>query len=34
MYRLTGDKQWQEKGWRMFTAWCVTLVTPYLQEQR
>ena len=21
MYRLTGDKSWQEKGWRMFTAW-------------
>lgn len=21
MYRLTGDKKWQEKGWRMFTSW-------------
>lgn len=20
-YRLTGDKKWQEKGWRMFTSW-------------
>lgn len=21
MYRLTGDKKWQEKGWKMFTNW-------------
>lgn len=21
MYRLTGDKLWQDKGWRMFSAW-------------
>lgn len=21
MWRLTGDKSWQDKGWRMFTAW-------------
>lgn len=21
MYRLTGDKKWQERGWRMFTSW-------------
>jgi mannosyl-oligosaccharide alpha-1,2-mannosidase len=20
-YRLTGDKKWQDKGWRMFTSW-------------
>ncbi|KAI5453762.1 hypothetical protein NCC49_005575 [Naganishia albida] len=21
MYRLTGDPKWQDRGWRMFTAW-------------
>ena len=21
MYRLTGDRKWQEKGWKMFTSW-------------
>lgn len=20
-YRLTGDRKWQEKGWKMFTSW-------------
>ncbi|ODN87438.1 mannosyl-oligosaccharide 1,2-alpha-mannosidase [Cryptococcus wingfieldii CBS 7118] len=21
MYRLTGDRKWQDKGWKMFTSW-------------
>lgn len=20
-YRLTGDRKWQEKGWKMFVSW-------------
>ncbi|WVO14368.1 hypothetical protein L204_102001 [Cryptococcus depauperatus] len=24
MYRLTGDRKWQEKGWRMFSSWAKT----------
>ncbi|OCF71491.1 mannosyl-oligosaccharide 1,2-alpha-mannosidase [Kwoniella mangroviensis CBS 8886] len=24
MYRLTGDRQWQEKGWKMFVSWMQT----------
>jgi hypothetical protein len=20
-YRLTGDRKWQDKGWRMFVSW-------------
>lgn len=28
MYRLTGDKKWQEKGWRMFTSWMAAAKVP------
>lgn len=24
MYRITGDRKWQEKGWKMFTSWMNT----------
>jgi len=24
MYRLTGDRKWQEKGWKMFVSWVET----------
>nr|XP_031861035.1 uncharacterized protein CI109_003395 [Kwoniella shandongensis]KAA5528107.1 hypothetical protein CI109_003395 [Kwoniella shandongensis] len=24
MYRLTGDRKWQEKGWKMFVSWMET----------
>ncbi|WVQ79805.1 hypothetical protein IAT38_001905 [Cryptococcus sp. DSM 104549] len=24
MYRITGDRKWQEKGWKMFTSWMKT----------
>ncbi|OCF39186.1 mannosyl-oligosaccharide 1,2-alpha-mannosidase [Kwoniella heveanensis CBS 569] len=24
MYRLTGDRKWQEKGWKMFVSWMQT----------
>jgi len=27
MYRLTGDRKWQDKGWRMFTAWIEHAIT-------
>ena len=23
-YRLTGDRKWQEKGWKMFVSWVTT----------
>lgn len=29
MYRLTGDKKWQEKGWRMFTSWMDSATTSF-----
>ncbi|WWC60743.1 uncharacterized protein I303_103319 [Kwoniella dejecticola CBS 10117] len=28
MYRLTGDRQWQEKGWKMFVSWMETSKVP------
>ncbi|KAL1412412.1 hypothetical protein Q8F55_000157 [Vanrija albida] len=28
MYRLTGDKKWQERGWRMFTSWAAAARAP------
>lgn len=27
MYRLTGDRKWQDKGWRMFTSWIEHAIT-------
>ena len=24
MWRITGDKKWQDKGWSMFHAWIAT----------
>jgi mannosyl-oligosaccharide alpha-1,2-mannosidase len=26
-YRLTGDRKWQEKGWKMFVSWVTTAKT-------
>ncbi|PLW55823.1 hypothetical protein PCANC_02256 [Puccinia coronata f. sp. avenae] len=29
MWRITGDRQWQDRGWRMFTSWMESCVTKY-----
>lgn len=28
MYRITGDPEWQDIGWRMFTSWVNGTITP------
>ncbi|KAK4689123.1 hypothetical protein P7C73_g984, partial [Tremellales sp. Uapishka_1] len=28
MYRLTGDRKWQEKGWKMFVSWMTAAKVP------
>jgi mannosyl-oligosaccharide alpha-1,2-mannosidase len=28
MYRLTGDRKWQEKGWKMFVSWMEVARVP------
>jgi mannosyl-oligosaccharide alpha-1,2-mannosidase len=27
-YRITGDKKWQDKGWRMFVSWTKAALAP------
>lgn len=27
-YRLTGDKKWQDRGWKMFVSWAETATLP------
>ncbi|KNZ62638.1 hypothetical protein VP01_1243g2, partial [Puccinia sorghi] len=29
MWRITGDQQWQDRGWRMFTSWMEACTTTY-----
>ncbi|KAI7957048.1 hypothetical protein MJO28_004143 [Puccinia striiformis f. sp. tritici] len=29
MWRITGDRQWQDRGWRMFTSWMESCVTNF-----
>ncbi|KAA1128600.1 hypothetical protein PGTUg99_010837 [Puccinia graminis f. sp. tritici] len=29
MWRITGDRQWQDRGWRMFTSWMESCVTEF-----
>lgn len=29
MYRLTGDRAWQDQGWKMFTSWIEASITQY-----
>ncbi|KAA1129581.1 hypothetical protein PGTUg99_030524 [Puccinia graminis f. sp. tritici] len=29
MWRITGDRQWQDRGWRMFTSWMEACVTKF-----
>ncbi|KAI7936935.1 hypothetical protein MJO28_015834 [Puccinia striiformis f. sp. tritici] len=29
MWRITGDRQWQDRGWRMFTSWLEACVTKF-----
>ncbi|MBW0489631.1 hypothetical protein O181_029346 [Austropuccinia psidii MF-1] len=29
MWRITGDKQWQDRGWRMFTSWMESCITKH-----
>ncbi|OAV93851.1 hypothetical protein PTTG_01658 [Puccinia triticina 1-1 BBBD Race 1] len=29
MWRITGDQQWQDRGWRMFTSWMEACVTDF-----
>ncbi|OAV87248.1 hypothetical protein PTTG_29514 [Puccinia triticina 1-1 BBBD Race 1] len=29
MWRITGDQQWQDRGWRMFTSWMEACVTEF-----
>ncbi|PLW16691.1 hypothetical protein PCANC_13351 [Puccinia coronata f. sp. avenae] len=29
MWRITGDRQWQDRGWRMFTSWMEACATTY-----
>lgn len=28
MYRTTGDRKWQDKGWRMFVSWVENSIAP------
>ncbi|KAA1111823.1 hypothetical protein PGT21_013079 [Puccinia graminis f. sp. tritici] len=29
MWRITGDRQWQDRGWRMFTSWMEACATKF-----
>ncbi|KAI9630898.1 hypothetical protein KEM48_013476 [Puccinia striiformis f. sp. tritici PST-130] len=29
MWRITGDRQWQDRGWRMFTSWMEACATTF-----
>lgn len=29
MWRITGDRQWQDRGWRMFTSWMEASMTQF-----
>ncbi|OAV93850.1 hypothetical protein PTTG_27181 [Puccinia triticina 1-1 BBBD Race 1] len=29
MWRITGDRQWQDRGWRMFTSWMEACATNF-----
>ncbi|KAH9442651.1 hypothetical protein Pst134EA_031697 [Puccinia striiformis f. sp. tritici] len=29
MWRITGDRQWQDRGWRMFTSWMEACATSF-----
>jgi len=29
MWRITGDRQWQDRGWRMFTSWMEACATTH-----
>ena len=29
MFRLTGDRYWQDQGWKMFTSWMEHSITPH-----
>ncbi|KAL8278869.1 hypothetical protein RQP46_008740 [Phenoliferia psychrophenolica] len=28
MWRITGDRKWQDRGWQMFTSWCEHALNP------